>query len=119
RTVGRVSIDETRLYRITTKFDGYIDKLYVNVTGQQIHRGQPLFSVYSPDLFSTQQDYLLAMRVAKQSPSLLAATRQRLLLWDITPAEIRDLERTGTVRKSVVIGSPTNGFVLAKIAVEG
>lgn len=119
RTVGRVAVDETRLYKITTKFDGYIEKLYVNVTGQPIRKGQPLFSVYSPDLLSTQQEYLLAMRAAKQAPSLLAAARQRLLLWDITPAEIRELERTGTARKSITIYSPTNGFVLNKIAVEG
>ena len=119
RTVGRVAVDETRLYKITTKFDGYIEKLYVNVTGQQIRKGQPLFSVYSPDLLSTQQEYLLAMRAANQAPSLLAAARQRLLLWDITPAEIRELERTGKARKSVTIYSPTNGFVLNKIAVDG
>jgi membrane fusion protein, copper/silver efflux system len=119
RTVGRVAVDETRLYKINTKFDGYIEKLYVNVTGQQIRKGQPLFSVYSPDLLSTQQEYLLAMRAAKQAPSLLAAARQRLLLWDITPAEIRELERTGAARKSVTIYSPTNGFVLNKIAVAG
>jgi Cu(I)/Ag(I) efflux system membrane fusion protein len=119
RTVGRVTADETRLYKITTKFDGYIEKLYVNVTGQEIRKGQPLFSVYSPDLLSTQQDYLLAMRAAKQAPSLLAAARQRLLLWDITPAEIRELERTGTARKSVTINSPTNGYVINKIAVDG
>jgi multidrug efflux pump subunit AcrA (membrane-fusion protein) len=119
RTVGRVAVDETRLYKINTKFDGYIEKLYVNVTGQQIRKGEPLFSVYSPDLLSTQQEYLLALRAAKTSPSLLAASRQRLLLWDITPAEIRQLERTGTARKSVTIYSPTSGFVLNKIAVEG
>jgi RND family efflux transporter, MFP subunit len=119
RTIGRVTVDETRLVRINTKFDGYIEKLYVNVTGQQIRKGQPLFSVYSPDLLSTQQEYLLAMRAAKQSPSLLVAARQRLLLWDITPAEIRQLERTGAARKSVTIVSPTNGVVLNKMAVEG
>ena len=119
RTVGRVAVDETRLYKISTKFDGYIEKLYVNVTGQQIRKGQPLFSVYSPDLLATQQEYLLAMRAAKQSPSLLVAARQRLLLWDITPAEIRELERTSAARKSVTIYSPTNGYVLNKIAVAG
>jgi len=119
RTVGRVAVDETRLYKISTKFDGYIEKLNVNVTGQQIRKGQPLFSVYSPDLLSTQQEYLLAMRAAKQSPSLLASARQRLLLWDITPAEIRELEQTGSARKSVTIYSPTNGYVLNKIAVAG
>jgi biotin carboxyl carrier protein len=119
RTVGRVAVDETRLYKISTKFDGYIEKLYVNVTGQSIRRGQPLFSVYSPDLLSTQQEYLLALRAAKQAPSLLAAARQRLLLWDITPAEIAQLERTGAARKSITIYSPTSGYVLNKIAVEG
>ena len=119
RTVGRVAVDETRLYKISTKFDGYIEKLYVNVTGQQIRKGQPLFSAYSPDLLSTQQEYLLAMRAAKQSPSLLAAARQRLLLWDVTPGEIRELERTGAARKSLTIYSPANGYVLNKIAVEG
>ncbi|HXH39995.1 MAG TPA: efflux RND transporter periplasmic adaptor subunit [Thermoanaerobaculia bacterium] len=119
RTVGRVAVDETRLYKISTKFDGYIEKLYVNVTGQQIRKGQPLFSVYSPDLLSTQQEYLLAMRAAKQSPSLLVAARQRLLLWDITPAEIRELERTGAARKSITIYSPANGYVVNKMAVAG
>jgi Cu(I)/Ag(I) efflux system membrane fusion protein len=119
RTVGRVAVDETRLYKISTKFDGYIEKLYVNVTGQQIRKGQALFSVYSPDLLSTQQEYLLAMRAATQAPSLLAAARQRLLLWDVTPAEIRQLERTGAARKSITIYSPANGYVLNKLAVEG
>jgi Cu(I)/Ag(I) efflux system membrane fusion protein len=119
RTIGRVAVDETRLYRITTKFDGYIEKLYVNVTGQQIRKGQALFTVYSPDLLATQQEYLLALRAAKQSPSLLEAARQRLLLWDISNAEVRELEWSGTARKSVTIHSPTNGFVLNKIAVEG
>jgi Cu(I)/Ag(I) efflux system membrane fusion protein len=119
RTVGRVAVDETRLYKISPKFEGYIDKLYVNVTGQQIRKGQPLFSVYSPDLLSTQQEYLLAMRASKASPSLLVAARQRLLLWDITPSEIRELERTGAARKSVTIYSPASGYVLNKIAVAG
>ncbi len=119
RTVGRVAIDETRLYKISTKFDGYIEKLYVNVTGQEIRKGQPLFSVYSPDLLATQQDYLLAMRAATQAPSLLAAARQRLLLWDVTASEIRQLERTGVARKSVTVYSPASGFVMNKIAVAG
>jgi Cu(I)/Ag(I) efflux system membrane fusion protein len=119
RTVGRVAVDETRLYKISTKFDGYIEKLYVNVTGQPIRKGQPLFSVYSPDLLATQQEYLLALRAAKQSPSLLASARQRLLLWDITSADIEQLERTGRARKTLTIYSPTSGYVLNKTAVQG
>jgi membrane fusion protein, copper/silver efflux system len=119
RTVGRVAVDETRLYKVTAKFDGYIEKLYVNVTGQTIRKGQPLFTVYSPDLFATQQEYLLALRAAQQLPSLLAAARQRLLLWDVTAAEIRELERSGTARKSVTIYAAASGVVLNKVAVEG
>jgi Cu(I)/Ag(I) efflux system membrane fusion protein len=119
RTVGRIAVDETRLYKVSTKFEGYIEKLYVNVTGQQIRRGQALFSVYSPDLLATQQEYLLALRAARQSPTLLEAARQRLLLWDITPADVRELERSGKARKSLTIASPTSGYVLNKIAVEG
>jgi len=119
RTAGRIAVDETRLYKVSAKFDGYIEELYVNVTGQQIRRGEPLFSVYSPDLLATQQEYLLALRAAKQSPSLLEAAKQRLLLWDISSADVRALERSGTARKSLTIASPASGYVLNKIAVEG
>jgi multidrug efflux pump subunit AcrA (membrane-fusion protein) len=119
RTAGRIAVDETRLYKVSAKFDGYIERLYVNVTGQQIRRGEPLFSIYSPDLLATQQEYLLALRAAKQSPSLLEAAKQRLLLWDISSADVRALERSGTARKSLTIASPASGHVLNKIAVEG
>ena len=119
RTVGRVAVDETRLHKITTKFDGYIEKLYVDYTGKEVRRGQPLFTVYSPDLLATQQEYLLALRTAKQSPLLLDAARRRLQLWDINASDIRELERTGATRKSLTISSPANGVVLAKTAVEG
>lgn len=119
RTVGRVAVDETRQYKVTTKFDGYIDKLYVDYTGKQVHRGQLLFSIYSPELFSAQQEYLLALRGMKQSPTLVDAARQRLKLWDVSDAEIRQLERTGAARKSLTVASPTSGFVLARTAVDG
>ena len=119
RTVGRVAVDETRMHKVTTKFDGYIEKLYVNFTGKEVGRGQPLFSIYSPDLLATQQEYLLALRSAKQSPLLLEAARRRLQLWDIGPAAIRELERSGATRKSMTIASPVRGVVLNKMAVEG
>ena len=119
RTSGRVAVDETRLHKITTKFDGYIEKLFVDYTGKEVRRGQPLFSVYSPDLLVTQQEYLLALRAAKQSPLLLEAARRRLQLWDISAADIRQLEQSGAVRKSLVISSPAHGIVMAKNATEG
>jgi Cu(I)/Ag(I) efflux system membrane fusion protein len=119
RTVGRVAIDETRLRNVTTKFDGYIEKLYVDFTGKDVRRGQPLFTIYSPDLLATQQEYLIALRAAKQSPLLLDAARRRLQLWDIGTADIRELERSGATRKSLPIASPVSGVVLNKMAVEG
>ena len=119
RTVGRVAVDETRLHTITTKFDGYIEKLYVDYTGKEVRRGQPLFSVYSPELLATQQEYLLALRAAKQSPLLLESSRRRLQLWDISTSDIRRLEQTGQPRKSLTIASPASGFVLSKTAIEG
>ncbi|HVT45270.1 MAG TPA: efflux RND transporter periplasmic adaptor subunit [Thermoanaerobaculia bacterium] len=119
RAVGRVAVDETRLHTITTKFDGYIEKLYVDYTGRQVRRGQPLFSIYSPDLLATQQEYLLALRAAKQSPSLLESSRRRLQLWDISASDIRRLEETGATRKSLTIASPASGFVMTKNAIEG
>lgn len=119
RTVGRVAVDETRLHKITTKFDGYIEKLYVDYTGKEVRRGQPLFSVYSPELLATQQEYLLALKAAKQSPLLLESARRRLQLWDISASDIRQLEQTGVTRKSLTIASPASGFVLNKMAIEG
>jgi membrane fusion protein, copper/silver efflux system len=119
RTVGRVAVDETRLHKITVKFDGYIEKLYVNFIGQPVRRGEPLFSIYSPELLATQQEYLLAVRAAKQSPELLEASRQRLKLWDITDSEIAALERGGVPRKSLTIVSPASGAVTVKNAVQG
>jgi multidrug efflux pump subunit AcrA (membrane-fusion protein) len=119
RTVARITGDETRQFRVTTKFDGFIEKLYVDFTGKEIRRGQPLFTIYSPELLASQQEYLLALRAAKQSPALLEAARRRLALWDISDREVRELERTGVTRKAVTIAAPTTGIVVNKMAVEG
>lgn len=119
RAVGRVAVDETRLHTVTTKFDGYIERLYVDYTGKEVRRGQPLFSIYSPELLATQQEYLLALRAVKQSPLLLESAHRRLQLWDISESDIEQLQRTGAVRKSLTIASPTSGFVLSKAAIEG
>lgn len=119
RTVGRVMVDETRLHRVTAKFDGYIEKLYVDYTGKEVRRGDALFSVYSPDLLATQQEYLLALRAASQAPLLLESSRRRLQLWDISDRDIHELERTGVTRKSLTLRSPAGGVVLNKMAVEG
>ncbi len=131
RTVGRVTFDETLLHQIHPKFEGYVEELYVNYTGKPVRKGQPLLAIYSPDLLATQQEYLLALRARKQLTSLqnpdashgaadlYDAARQRLLLWDIRPADIDRLEQTGTPLKALTLYSPVDGFVMTKNAVQG
>ncbi len=131
RTVGRVAPDERRLHHIHTKYEGYVEHLYVDFTGAFVKRGERLLSIYSPELVATQQEYLLAYRaqtrlagsgipsVAKGGTDLLEATRQRLLLWDIRPQDIATLERTGEVTRSLDLYSELSGFVVQKMAFHG
>jgi Cu(I)/Ag(I) efflux system membrane fusion protein len=120
RTVGRVAVDERKLAQIHTKFEGFIENLYVNFTGQQVRRGQPLFSIYSPDLLSTQQELILAERNRSQFGTTLAdSARRRLLLWDMSPTDIDRVVRSGKTQRDVVIRSPVDGVVLTKNAILG
>lgn len=130
RAVGRLSYDETKITHIHTKFDGWISKVYVDFTGQLIRKGQPLFTVYSPELVSTQQEYLIAKRahkylsdapyaeVSEGANSLLDSARERLKLWDISDAQIDELDKTGKVQRDLTMYSPVNGFVLDRKAFE-
>jgi len=120
RTVGRVAVDERKLAQIHTKFEGFIENLYVNFTGEPVRRGQPLFSIYSPDLLSTQQELILAERNRSQFGSTLAdSARRRLLLWDMSAGDIDRVVRSGKPQRDVVIRSPANGVVLTKNAIQG
>lgn len=131
RTVGRVAVDERRLRHIHTKFDGYVEQLYVDYTGKLVRRGEPLLSIYSPDLVATQQEYLLAHRgqaglaessvrsAAQGSVDLHEAARQRLLLWDIRPADIEKLEKAGQVTRTLDVHSDISGYVVQKMAYQG
>ncbi len=131
RTVGRIAADERLVHHIHTKYEGYVEHLHVDFTGKFVRKGEPLLSLYSPDLVATQQEYLLAYRaqqqlaasgvagVAKGGVDLLEATRQRLLLWDIRPADIAALERTGRVRRTLDLYSDISGYVAQKMAVHG
>lgn len=130
RTVGMVEIEETNIEHIHTKIEGWIDKVFVDYTWQYVKKGDPLFSIYSPELVSTQEEYLLALRskdllarsdfpeISQGANSLMEATRRRLELWDISENQIRDLERTGKVKDSVIIYSPISGNVIEKNAFE-
>lgn len=131
RTVGHVEADERRIAHIHVRFDGWIDKLFVNFTGEKVKQGDALFSVYSPELVSTQQEYLLALHaqkiLSKNATSTAAsgaqgafeAAYQRLLLWGISEKEIAQLRRTGKVTKTMTIYSPIQGTVINKTALAG
>ncbi len=128
RTVGRVTLDETKITQINTRFSGWIDKLYVDYTLQDVKKGDPLFSIYSPELVSTEQEYLLALRsgeilsgsefpeISGGANSLIDASRKRLELWGISEGQIKELAATGKVRDSMIIYSPVSGAVIEKNA---
>jgi RND family efflux transporter MFP subunit len=126
RTVGRLTYDETKIVRVHTKVEGWIENVYVDFTGKEVKKGQPLISIYSPELLQTQQEYLLALRgrdELSKSPfheaviggeSLLQAARKRLELWDISDEQINELEKSGKPTKTLTLYSPTDGFVLTR-----
>jgi len=131
RTVGRVAVDERRLAKVTIKFHGWIEELFVSALGDHVRRGQQLFTIYSPDLVASQEEYLLALQgqkqlgasefpeVARGSRDLLEATKRRFQLWDITEDHLRELEHTGKVMKALPIHSPITGTVIRKEALAG
>ena len=131
RTTGTVRYDETRMADVNVKLDGWIRELYVDYTGQLIREGQPLFTLYSPDLLATQNEYLLALRTRDQmqgsqvadareyADRLVDASRQRLALWDLPAAEIETLEETRKPRDAITFRSPVGGYVLEKQVLKG
>ena len=120
RTTGRVAVDERRVAQVRTKFDGFVDSLYVNFTGQAVRRGDPLLAVYSPDLLATQNDLILAERDRSDlGRSLADAARARLRLWDMSAADIDRVARSGKPMRDVILRSPVNGVVITKNATAG
>jgi RND family efflux transporter MFP subunit len=122
RTVGVIDYNETTLAEVTTKFKGWIEKLYVDATGQRVHRGEPLFEVYSPDLYSAQREYLVAIEQGTNAPggaALRTSALTKLKFFDISDEQIAELERTGQPRKTMRIVAPQDGFVVEKSVVEG
>jgi membrane fusion protein, copper/silver efflux system len=130
-TVGRVAVDERRREIVQTRYEGYVEKLYVDFTGKPVGKGHPLLTIYSPELVAAQKEYLVARGaqtrlgdssvpgVARGGAELAEAARQRLQALGMRAAEIAALEQTGTVRRSVTVSSPASGVVLQKMAVEG
>ena len=131
RTFGNITYDERLIYTVNTKFNGWIEKLYVDFVGETVKKGQPLFDIYSPELVTAQEEYLLALQHNKRlegSPypeihegarRLLDASRTRLKYWDLSDRQIKKIETTGTVQKTLTIYSPARGVVIKKNAFQG
>jgi Cu(I)/Ag(I) efflux system membrane fusion protein len=117
RTSARVSVDETRVRRVNVKAAGYGEKIFVDFAGKAVRRGQPLFSLYSPDVLAAENEYLAALKA--QAPGLAAGARRKLELWDVPASELERIAREGTVSRTVTFFSPVNGVVTKKDVVEG
>ena len=131
RTVGLVSFEEPKQYVVNSKIAGWVEKLYVAETGQQVKKGQRLLEIYSPDLVSAQQELLLARdnynslknstfsQISESAKRLLEASRRRLQLWDVSKKQIDQLEKTGQVNKTVTLYAQHQGIVTMKMVNEG
>ena len=122
RAVGRVDYAEPNVSIVNLKFDGWVERLYVNTTGRAVRKGEPLFDIYSPDLVVAQQEYLIALKAGAalgDPSSILKSAREKLRLWDVTDSQVEDLGRTGQFQKTVTIYSPGSGIVTEKNVVQG
>jgi Cu(I)/Ag(I) efflux system membrane fusion protein len=131
RTTGRVDYDEKRLVTISPKIGGWVEDLFVDFTGAYVKKGQPLLTIYSPELVSTQEEYLVALKakegfmkspfpeVASSGNTLAESARRRLKLWDISDDQIKALEQSGQPRKTLTLYSPYEGFLLERMVYKG
>ena len=125
RSVGTLEFDQERMVTVTTKFDGWVEKVYANYVGEAVRRGAPLFEIYSPELVQTQQELLSALDYAKRlaaapaetrarAEALADAARTRLSYWDIGADQVRQLEETGEVFRTLSVVSPANGVIMRR-----
>lgn len=131
RAVGIVNLDETRMAEVAPKFGGYIERLYVDFTGQPVRRGQPLLEIYSPELVAAQEELLLAARldgslaespvpgISGSTTDLARVARRRLQLWDISEAQIDQVLETGQVKRTLTLHAPVSGVVVEKQVLRG
>ena len=119
RTVGVIDFNETALADVTTKFKGWIEKLYVDATGQQVHKGEPLFEIYSPELYSAQNEYLLALSHGRPGRTSKHSALTKLKFFDISDEQIAELERTRTGQEDAAHQRAADGIVVEKMVVEG
>jgi Cu(I)/Ag(I) efflux system membrane fusion protein len=121
RAHGRVEVDETQVADVVLKYDAYVEKLFVNQTGQPVKAGQPLLALYSPDLLASERDYLVAIRSqgVPGREELIRASEERLRLWGLSTEQLAELRKRGKAEPRITIRSPASGVVLEKNVVAG
>ena len=128
---GKVAQDETRVVRVHSKIEGWIEQVHVDFTGARVEKGEPLLTVYSPEMLASEQEYLLALHArdilrasplkeaAENSDSLIRASRTRLELWDFGPAQIEEIEKSGKPVRAITLYAPASGYVISRNAFPG
>ena len=128
RAVGKIAVDETRVSHVHSRTEGWIEKVHVNFTGDVVKKGQPMLTIYSPELLATQQEFLLALKakgimqhsmiheVSADADSLVAAARRRLELWDLSASQIDEVARTSKPVTNITLYAPAAGFVMTRNA---
>ena len=128
RAAARVTLDETRIFKVNARFDGWIDQVFADFTGRYVKKGDPLLTIYSPEALATQQEYLLAMKaqhlmhdnpvheMLASTQNLVASSRKRLELWDISDEQIDRIGETGETIKNLTLHAPGSGFITERNA---
>src|SRR5215475_9209720 len=116
RTVGKVSVDETRVGHVHTRIEGWIEKVFVDFTGDTVKKDEPMLTIYSPEMLASQEELLLAARARDVMPSLFDAARRRLQLWDLSDDQIEQVLRTGQPIRNITVHAPMSGFVTERKA---
>ena len=132
RAAGKAAVDETRVVRVHSRVEGWIEKVQVNFTGAEVRKGDPLLTLYSPEMLASQQEYLLALRArammrrggamdsaVANSETLVAASRRRLELWSLSLAQIQEVEDTGKALQSITLYAPADGIVMTRNSFPG
>jgi multidrug efflux pump subunit AcrA (membrane-fusion protein) len=116
RTLGKIAVDETRVGHVHTRIEGWIEEVFVNFTGDVVTRGEPMLTIYSPEMLASQEELLLAARARDVMPSLFDAARRRLQLWELSEDQIQQVIRNGQPIRSITVHAPMDGFVTERKA---
>jgi multidrug efflux pump subunit AcrA (membrane-fusion protein) len=117
RAVGKIAVDETRVVRVHPKVEGWIERVHLDYMGAPVKKGDPLLTVYSPEMLASEKEYLLALKahdVMQDGDAIVAAARKRLELWDLNPKQLDDLEQTQKPVQSITIYSPADGVITSR-----